>query len=65
MSISANVHVVMALMALLLVIWLLRWALHRFFGMPLDMAAERERFGQEISRNYRLMRRLAKWYFRR
>jgi len=51
-------------MALLLVIWLLRWAWHRFFGAPLDMAAERERLRQDIGRNYRLMRRLAKWYFR-
>ena len=64
MSISANVHVVLGLMALLLVIWLLRWAWHRFFGAPLDMAAERERLRQDIGRNYRLMRRLAKWYFR-
>jgi hypothetical protein len=52
-------------MALILVLWFLRWAWHRHFGTPLDPDVERERLRQDIARSYRLGKRITKWYFRR
>lgn len=65
MSADPSINIIVVLIWLILALWVLRWAWHRFLGAPLDPAAERERLRRDIGRSYRLARWIVKRYFRR
>jgi hypothetical protein len=43
----------------------LRWAWHRYFGAPLDPAAERERHLNDLRRSWQVSKWIAGRYLRR
>jgi hypothetical protein len=57
--------ILLGLVLLIVVIYGLRWAWHRFFGTPLDPEAERERLHQDLKRSWRIAKWMTKQYFRR
>jgi hypothetical protein len=57
--------ILIGLVVFMAVAYGLRWAWHRFFGAPLDPAAERERLRQDLKRSYRIARWCLKQMLRR
>jgi hypothetical protein len=57
--------IIVALVLIVAAIEGLRWAWHRYFGAPLDPAAERERHLSDLKLSWRVSKGIAKHYLRR